>query len=522
MPSIVELKYNPYIPDLSVLINGNKSSSFSSLVQYSDEDIMLWYDKILDTIYAEIRNEFIVVFVGTQADAEIMERTCREHRACVGFRKKDFSVAEPLQNRMKKLNQYIKNNGKTRYAKTIIDIVFIIPKQMKKYQDNILELDVKNLFCSVRVSTIGFFSEYCEKDDSFLFLITNSDRVGLEELKRFKTSKIKFVLVVGEEQGLISVENGCWIYGTTDDMMFNAIFMCLLQSPLMFAFRKCVNSFIKEDNDDEFKKIYTVEPIIKVDVEDKIEVGRSAKLNVLFDPPTKNAHELIYKMTNEKVAVFDGLCVSAKQEGTTSLEVYINGESKPAFTKKIHTYKRNRINKIILDDDSLLLGLGDYKRLSLEYFPVDADNANTIAWKSSDENIIKVDKNGMIEAVGIGSCRVICTAENVSAQCKCQVKARLKSISTDLEIEDNVLRVEPMTEINFNIKTFPDDCIDDSLTIETSNYAVANVVNTTLYAKERGEATITIKNVNGRISEMFLVVVKKNKHSFFKSLFNKK
>ena len=39
MPNVVQVKYNPYIPRLSILIDGKQPSEFSQLVQYSDEDI---------------------------------------------------------------------------------------------------------------------------------------------------------------------------------------------------------------------------------------------------------------------------------------------------------------------------------------------------------------------------------------------------------------------------------------------------------------------------------------------------
>ncbi|MDO4301288.1 MAG: Ig-like domain-containing protein [Clostridia bacterium] len=522
MPSLVELKYNPFIPNLSILIDGKQPTEFSRLVQYSDEDIILWYDKILDTIYSEVRCDFAVYFVGNQLDAEILKYVCRQNKYCVGFKYKEFPVADSLQSRMKKLNQYIKHKGNVMYAKTIIDAVFVIPHQMQKYLEDISELDVNNLFCSVRVSTIGTHSDYVETNNSFLFLITDPNKTGYEYIKQLKTLKAKYVLIVGEKEGLICIENDCWIYGTTTDTLFNTIFTCLLQSPLMLAFRKCVSSIMEKNCDDDFKKIYAVEPIIRINVDDKIEVGKSAKINISLDPPIGNIPKLIYKITNQSIAVCDGLCVSAKQAGTTNLEVYRNGDKKPFFTKPIQTYKRNRITKIFLSDDSILIGVGDNKKLTADYFPQNADNINTITWKSSDKAIIKVDKNGFIEAIGVGNCRIICMAENVSAQCKCQVKPYLKDITFDFDLENGVMNLEPMTEINLKIKTFPNNCIDDDLSIISSDYNVVNVVKTTLYAKTKGEATITVKNKTGSVSQCFKVVITKKKNSFFKNLFNKK
>ena len=51
---------------------------------------------------------------------------------------------------------------------------------------------------------------------------------------------------------------------------------------------------------------------------------------------------------------------------------------------------------------------------------------------------------------------------------------------------------------------------------------MVNVVKNTLYAKDKGEAEITIRNSTGRVSQSFKAVIAKKKVGFFKSLFGKK
>ena len=182
MPNVVQVKYNPYIPRLSILIDGKQPSEFSQLVQYSDEDIWQWGPSFLDTLYSELRTDFYISFIGTEQDAQVIRCLCAKHEHCKGFQAKDLPISEPLQSRMKSLNQYIKAERVTMYQRSIIDAVFMLPTSMQKYMEDVAGLDINNLFCSVRVSTIGVRSNYEEQENSILFLLTDEASAGLDSL----------------------------------------------------------------------------------------------------------------------------------------------------------------------------------------------------------------------------------------------------------------------------------------------------------------------------------------------------
>lgn len=522
MPNLIELQYNPYIPSMSVLIDGKQPPTFSRLVQYSDEDICYWYREILDAIYSEIRNDFVVSFTGTEQDAAVLEYMCKQHRFCRGFKAERFLVSEPLQIRLQKLNKYIKQSNISEYAKTVIDISFLLTPQTQKYLEEISSIDVNNLFCAVRISIIGAKSKFEEVENGFMFILAESGESIDDYLERQQTQKPIFVITVGSGVGLKKVTDKAWVFETTPESVFDTIFSCLLQMPLLQAFRRCMKSLQVSRNDTMLYKIACIEPLINIDVGNRVESGKSIKITVTLDPPLGQPPKLVYKIPNQSIASCDGLCVFGKQAGIASLEVYRSGETKPFFVKDITIFQRNRISRIILSDDTLLLGVGDRKRLRCTYAPENADNAHEIRWKSSDEGIARVDNNGGLTAISVGTCRIICTAENVSAQCMCAVKPYLKDISLGIDLQDGVLYLDPFAEVSLQIVKTPNDCIDGELTIISSDYNAVNVVKNTLYAKDKGEAEITIKNSTGRINRRFKVEIVKKKVGFFRSLFGKK
>lgn len=525
MPRLVELQYNPYIPQLQILIDGTPPPEFSRLIQYSDEDMWLWIKEVMDTLYSEVRDEFFVSFTGTKQDAEIVRFVCGQNEHCIGFRHTEFLVAEGLAKRMGKLNQLIKKTGTTVYEKTVIDASFFVAPSFKRFLEDIISLDINNLFCAVRVSTMGGKSQYDDDDKSVLFLLVDSVEDGRQQLQRLNVNKPAFVILVGSERRFLDVTEHGWFIQTTEELLFETIFDCFLQISLLIAFRKCVRS-IKGGNkiSKELGLITCIEPLVNISVGKEIEVGRSIRLSTTLEPAVGDIPKLVYQVRNSQVASCDGMAVYGLSEGICTLEVFKTGSKQPFFTKDIKVYKRNRITKLLLSEDSVVLGFNDRKRLLLDHYPSDADNVDTITWKTTDEKIAKVDNSGNVVAVGNGSCRLICTAENVSVQCMCTVKPYLSDIETDLQLDENdTLSLLPLQEITISIKCIPNDCIDDAITLVSSDTNIVNVVKNTLYAKNIGSATVTMKNNTSRIRRSFTVVVNKKepekKKGFFRSLF---
>lgn len=521
MTRMVEIEYNPYIPQLKIVIDGLQPPDFSRLIQYSDEDVWQWSHEIVDTIYAEVRDDFVLLFTGTEQDTEIMRFVCENCKNCVGFKHKEFLIPDSLPKRMGKLNQLIKKAGITSYEKTVIDATFLIPPTMQNYLEDIMSIDINNMFCAVRVNTMGLKSSFNESDNDVLFILSKSLDDGVKHLQRLTLQKPAFILIIGNNNRILSIKKSYWCIETTQEQLFNSIFNCFIQMPLVYAFRKCIGS-IRGGNKiaKELQLISCIEPLIIVTTDKEVEVGKSIRLTTSLEPDVGVVPKLIYKVRNQQIASCDGLSVYGLTEGACILEIYKSGSKQPFFTKEIRIYKRNRITRLILSDDSLLLGINDKKRLVVDYYPSDADNTSTISWKSTNENIVNIDTTGHVTAVSPGTCRIICTAENVSAQCHCTVKPYLQDLVFDFVTDDNgILAMVPLQELNVGIERIPNDCIDGEVNISSSNYDIVNVANSTLYAKNAGEATITVTNSSARISRSFNVVVFKTQHQEKKSGF---
>ena len=105
MSSVVELQYNPFLPQVNIQIDGKQPASYSRLIQYSDEDIWEWASSIFNTIYDEIRDSYNLIFTGTGQDADVLLYVCGKDEHCIGFKKREFIIHESIQSRMGKIGR---------------------------------------------------------------------------------------------------------------------------------------------------------------------------------------------------------------------------------------------------------------------------------------------------------------------------------------------------------------------------------------------------------------------------------
>lgn len=520
MYTLVEIIYNPYIPRLNILFNGEPISQYSKLIQFTDEDIWYWKDDILYVIYAEIRQEFLVQFTGVLSDSILLQARCEQYEFCKGFKWIEPKINTSLQNRLGLLNQIIKKQDIKYFKKTNIESVILFDKETECFKEEISEIEIKNSFCSIDIETVVDTIKYFE-EDKYYFYITRNYQSGVKYLSNIKSKLPKYLIIVNGGNKLKTVCESQYIFEASKETVGDIVFECFLTIPLVRGLRNCINS-LESELQNEIGKVYMLEPLIHIDVGEQVEEGRSGKISIQYDPPIKNLPKIIFKILDESIANTNNMYVFGKHFGVTVLEAYIYGERIPFFTKKIEVIRRNRIKTLLLDESQICIGEGDRYAMGLEYTPIDADNTDLIMWKSTDEDIASVSSNGVIVGHKEGNCKVICTAENVSAICTCVIKPYLKEIRVNLPFSDiGTLRMEPFEEIPIKIELFPSNSIDSTISIKSSDSDVVNIVNQKFIAKKPGTAQIVITNNTNTKSIVFIVSVSKRKIDLLDKIFKK-
>lgn len=91
--------------------------------------------------------------------------------------------------------------------------------------------------------------------------------------------------------------------------------------------------------------------------------------------------------------------------------------------------------KIVFENETEQLVIGQEKRLKVTISPVEADGVDAITWTSSDKEILTVDKTGKIKAMWPGDAVVTASIGEVSAAVKVTVEG-VEKIYPDVKTED--------------------------------------------------------------------------------------
>ena len=229
------------------------------------------------------------------------------------------------------------------------------------------------------------------------------------------------------------------------------------------------------------------------DVSDKEEISVGEEVQHIASKLTPNYanDDLVYTSSNEKICTVDAGngTVKGVAEGDCEISVSSKGSGKVLDSYTLHVSKVS-VKSITLDKTELTLTLkSEPQKLKLTFDPVDSETTTGLTWESSDEKIVKVSKDGVVTAVGIGSSTITAKIQGKTAKCEVRVLAPLESIQLDKASAD----LKKGETVDLNVKVNPVYTTDDkTVTWKSSNTNVATVdKNGKVTAVGAGEATIS-------------------------------
>ena len=117
-----------------------------------------------------------------------------------------------------------------------------------------------------------------------------------------------------------------------------------------------------------------------------------------------------------------------------------------------------------------------------------------VTWSSDREDVAKVDSNGLVSGVGVGTANIVATtASGKSAVCKVTVTEPIHI--TSVELSKTKMDMKNKTSETLEVKILPEDTTDDTTVVWTSddeNILTVNEVGT-VTAKKEGTAKVTAK-----------------------------
>jgi uncharacterized protein YjdB len=235
----------------------------------------------------------------------------------------------------------------------------------------------------------------------------------------------------------------------------------------------------------------TIENIPELNVGDTYQIKYSHVTN-----NGKN-NEISFETSNKDIATIDNQgVIKALAPGEVEISILTESGKKPVAKASISIVQP--VDSINCENE-LTVAIGNSQNIEAQAMPKNSTDP-TLLYKSSDENIIKVDYRGVLTGIKKGTAIVkITSVNNITKECKIIVKQPVKSINLDkVELNLNVGDTETIKATlapqgaDYNIET----------TFSSSNVSVAKVSsNGNITAVSPGSATIisTVKDVNGNL-----------------------
>ena len=154
------------------------------------------------------------------------------------------------------------------------------------------------------------------------------------------------------------------------------------------------------------------------------------------------------------------------------------------------------IRAVSLNETELELTSGSTYTLSAEITPLDTSDDTALSWDSSDTGVAAVSSEGVITAVGTGTCEVTVTTSNgISAVCAVSVTTPIESVT----LSDNEVDLNVGSSYSLNAAVLPANA-DGSHALEwtSSDEEVISLENGQITALHAGTCTVTVTAANGK------------------------
>ncbi len=244
-----------------------------------------------------------------------------------------------------------------------------------------------------------------------------------------------------------------------------------------------------------FRKI-EVESLTLDDDEVNMIVGDNYQINVFFTPSNATDKSIKYLSSDESIITVDANgVVTALKKGAAEIKISTLDDLVSTICKIKVSNKL--VTRIDLEEKNLNIIINNKKEIKYRIIPSDA-TVKKLKYASSDESIITVDANGVIEAIAGGSAEVIIHDEDDNAEARCNVKVRVPVEKVSINSSNITMNIGDAKTLLASV--YPETATDKSVKWEIDNSEIATISEDgKVVAKKIGEAKVKVITIDGNM-----------------------
>lgn len=225
--------------------------------------------------------------------------------------------------------------------------------------------------------------------------------------------------------------------------------------------------------------------------------------NVL--PSNAKNKDVSWQSSDTSIATVDTSgVVTAKKAGTVTITATADDTRGGTFQDPCTVTVEQKLNSVTLSESSRTLTVNSPSdnnfSLSAGFVPSDA-TITSIEWESSNTDVVTVDQNGVVTAVGIGNAEIVAkvtdTTDTVTASGICNVTVVKQAESIVFVNQTAIMNMGEVASIDSVIPytVLPVDTANKLVTITSSNTGVATISGSMVTAVSEGVTWLTVQSV---------------------------
>lgn len=234
-------------------------------------------------------------------------------------------------------------------------------------------------------------------------------------------------------------------------------------------------------------------------------LNSSESLNATIYPSNATNKDVVWTSSNPSIASVDSTGkVTARKIGSTIITASTSGYSATAIVNVVDSIP---LKGITINKSNITIKEQASETLQINYNPSNATNKK-ITWKSSNNNIVKVDSNGKITGITAGSATITAISNDGGyvATCKVTVESLSKNV-TGVSLNKKELSLVAGKEEKLIVTIAPSYAGNKNVKWETSDKSVATVKDGVVTANKKGTAEIKVISEDGQKEAICKVTV---------------
>ena len=513
----VRLDHNPYIPYLSVSIDGQPLSPYSPLVRFQKLPFMDWCSNIVDILDHELNGaEYEIEYYGRKIEADILIAYAQNRTHGPRISRRDQTVPNSARERLAILSR-LTNNGIVFTPSRIRPelILFCNSAEPAINRDIIPQTRFYKIATTVLpMSQKGMSVKNNELERIALFSNIDECHQAVEDSQSLPVKP--FFVLIDERNVFIDIYKGCFIIHCSQSILHNVLQEVVEIRGAVGLLKTWLNTLQDSTatrSNDEVLMLTQTEAVVKLQVPSIVEVGEKSPITLSVIPCNAPPPSVVFRTSDSSIiGITTDMFICANSTGQVRVEAYLRDSGDRIGEYTISAIHRKKVQKISISTTCYTLTEGEKQQLEFSVEPSDADNLNKLCFESSDPLIAYVDnKRQEIVARNDGCCGITIRCEKAQCDFSVDVRPRIRSIEVSLEKTEMVV-----DEIqHYAFKQLPDRSISGhyQITVIPQDALFVDHASRMICAKKEGEASIVFQH--GQISRSVTIHVSaKNTRSY--------